>query len=395
MKKRMCIILAVACLMAFPLLADAESFGIFQGHIVDGALEEEESPIIQGHILDGVIAEDGAAKPNAAPNAPSYTVTFLPGDGATVKTESKTVTNGRAYGELPVPQREGYAFDGWRNASGAKVTANTIVNLSADQTLYAQWSVLTYEVRFDANGGSVKQISIDIPVGGDYGELPRPTRSGYAFSGWHTQRYGGTLVADHAALIFNADHTLYAHWTRLAAPPMEDYESADAFQDVPATSCYYAAVRWAVERGITSGTSPETFSPNDPCKRRHILTFLWRANGCPDTERVLNSVNPGTMWAYENALIPRDYLYSDEDASTRSDAVTYLWKLAGSPTEEASLKSIVSRFTDVSPESECAAAVAWALDKGITNGTTDTTFSPERVCTRGQIVTFLYRCYMA
>ena len=99
------------------------------------------------------------------------------------------------------------------------------------------------------------------------------------------------------------------------------------------------------------------------------------------------------MWAYENALIPRDYLYSDEDASTRSDAVTYLWKLAGSPTEEASLKSIVSRFTDVSPESECAAAVAWALDKGITNGTTDTTFSPERVCTRGQIVTFLYRCY--
>ncbi len=392
-KKRMCIIFAAAWLLAFPLFADAESFGIFQGHIVDGALEEEESPIIQGHIVDGVIAEDGAAKPNAVPNAPSYTVAFQPGDGASVGAASKTVTNGRAYGELPVPKREGYAFDGWLNASGAKVTANTIVSLSADQILYAQWSVLTYEVRFDANGGSVKQISVDIPIGGDYGELPRPTRTGYAFDGWYTLPRAGILVADHAALIRNADHTLYAHWTPLSAPSMENYASADAFRDVPVTSCYYAAVRWAVEQGITSGTSPETFSPNDPCKRRHILTFLWRANGCPDTERAFNAVNPGTMWAYENALIPRDYLYSDEESATRSDAVTYLWKLAGSPTEETSLKSVVSRFTDVSPESECAAAVAWALDKGITNGTTDTTFSPERVCTRGQIVTFLYRCY--
>lgn len=392
MKKRIdCMILALLWIMTFPVIAGAFSFGIFQGHILGGALEEEESPIIQGHIVDGVTAEDGDTVPEALPDAPSFTVFFLPGDGATVKDSSKTVTNGRAYGELPVPVRDGYVFDGWRDASGAKITANKVVNLSADQTLYAQWNVATCEVRFDANGGSVKRISIDIPLGGDYGELPRPVRTGYVFEGWYTQTVGGILAADHAPLIRDVDHTLYAHW---APAPVPAPLSAGDFEDVPVTSSYYEAVRWAVERGITSGTSPETFSPNEPCKLRHVLMFLWRANGCPDTERALSAVNPGTMWAYENALIPRDYLYRDEESATRSDAVTYLWKLAGSPPENASLQSILDRFADVSPQSDYAAAVAWALDNGITNGTTDTTFSPERVCTRGQIVTFLYRCYM-
>ena len=73
--------------------------------------------------------------------------------------------------------------------------------------------------------------------------------------------------------------------------------------------------------------------------------------------------------------------------------MTYLWKLAGCPEQDAAMKAVVNRFTDVPPDSDYAPAVAWALKTGITNGTTDTTFSPERVCTRGQIVTFLYRCY--
>ena len=372
--------------MALPLIAAASGFKPFQGYIVGGALDDDdESKIIQGHILGGVTAEDGAAKPEALPEASSFTVYFEPGDGAKVSPKSKTVTNGRAYGELPAPARDGYSFDGWRDASGARIAANKVVNLSANQTLYAQWNPMTCEVRFDANGGSVKRISIDIPVGGDYGELPRPVRAGYSFDGWH---FGATLISDYDPLILDDDHTLRAHWT-LAAALLD----AEDFEDVPAASSYYKAVRWAVERGITSGTSPETFSPNSPCKLRHVLMFLWRANSCPDTKRALDSVSPGTLWAYENGLIPFDILYNDEQACTRSDAVTYLWKLAGSPTGMASLQSTVNRFADVSPESDYAAAIAWALDNGITNGTTDATFSPDKTCTRGQIVTFLYRCY--
>ena len=368
--------------MAFPLIAGASGFKPFQGYMVGGALEEDESKIIQGHILGGVTAEDGAAKPEALPDAPpfAFTVFFDPGDGATVSPKSKTVTNGRAYGELPAPVRDGYAFDGWRDADGVKISANTVVSLSANQTLCAQWNPMSCEVRFDANGGSVKMVSIDIPVGGDYGELPRPVRTGYSFDGWY---FGVTPISDYAPLILDGDHTLCAHWT----------PDGSGFADVPAASSYYEAVRWAVERGITSGTSPETFSPNSPCKLRHVLMFLWRANGSSDTKRALDSVSPGTLWAYENGLIPFDILYNDEAACTRSDAVTYLWKLAGSPVGMASLQSTVNRFADVSPESDYAAAIAWALDNGITNGTTDATFSPDRVCTRGQIVTFLYRCY--
>ncbi|MBQ9493146.1 MAG: InlB B-repeat-containing protein [Oscillibacter sp.] len=395
MKKRMySVILALLCLTVSPFWAGAENLGIFQGHIVDGALEEEDSKIIQGHILDGVIAEDGdGADPNAAPqDVQTFTVTFLPNAvGATVPVENKQVTNGRAYGELPVPVRSHYEFQGWYTVSGYRVTANSVVNLTANQNLYAQWSVLKYEVTLDPNGGTAETASVEIPEGGVYGDLPRPVRSGYTFEGWYTQPRGGERVSKDSRA---ESRTLYAHWAVLPTlADMEDYSAMLVFQDVSTSSSYYPAVCWAVNRGITSGTSSETFSPNDPCKRRHILTFLWRANGCPEIEHALSSVSPGTLWAYENALIPIDILYHDEEASTRSDVVTYLWKLAGSPAEEASVRSVIGRFSDVSPESEYASAVAWALDSGITNGTTETTFSPERICTRGQIVTFLYRCY--
>jgi uncharacterized repeat protein (TIGR02543 family) len=404
-RRILCASLAVLCFLSFPFSVSADALKIFQGYMLGAAAEDGDEPSgedghvapsekdgpIPGYVLDGVTAEGG--DPANLPDAPSYTVTFQPGDGATVQRKTKTVTNGRAYGELPDAQKSGYALDGWFDASGAEISANTRVSLTGNQTLYAHWSVLTYEVRFDANGGSVKQISMDVPAGGDYGELPRPVRDGYAFDGWHTQAVGGERVVNYEPLLYGESHTLYAHWTALSAPLNADGDSAQAFQDVPATSCYYAPVRWAVERGITSGTSAETFSPNAPCKRRHILTFLWRANGSPATELALSSVTPAALWAYENAIIPAEILYRDEDAATRSDAVTYLWKLAGSPDAEASLKSVVSRFTDVAPESEYASAVAWALDHGITNGTTATTFSPDKTCTRGQIVTFLYRCY--
>ena len=427
-KKRICGA-AVALLWALScfLTAGAENFGIYQGYVVGSALEDEEGPqaiqghtvdnvgkdaeeseIIQGHILDGVTAENGASAPNPAQTAQSFTVTFAPNaPGASVSPTSKRVVNTRAYGKLPVPTREGYVFDGWQTKSGENVAANTVVNLNANQTLYAQWRVATVEVRFDANGGSLKVISMDIPIGGDYGELPQPVRGGYAFAGWYTQARGGRRVSNYDALTSTQDHTLYAHWAALAAAPTEpETYLTTVFEDVPTTSSYYPAVYWAVQRGLTSGTSAETFSPNEPCKRRHILTFLWRANGCPDPIGTLGGSGPsgtlnasdgiwakGAVWAYENQLIPTALAYNEEENSTRSDAVTYLWKLAGCPVEEASVQSIVARFTDVSPESEYASAVAWALETGITNGTTETTFSPDRICTRGQIVTFLYRCY--
>lgn len=164
------------------------------------------------------------------------------------------------------------------------------------------------------------------------------------------------------------------------------------FADVPGDSYCARPVAWAVEKGITTGTSETTFSPNQDCTVAQILTFLWRANGSPRPtgSNPFADVKSGdyyadaAVWAYEQGMIPGGTL-SGNTPCTRAMAVTYMWNAAGSPSAKA------TGFTDVSPESAYADAVAWAVERGVTFGTSATAFSPDNVCTRGQIVTFLYR----
>lgn len=164
------------------------------------------------------------------------------------------------------------------------------------------------------------------------------------------------------------------------------------FNDVMSDSYYAEPVSWAVEKKVTSGTSTTTFSPNDTCTNAQILTFLWRAKGfsIPTIQNPFDNINGNeyyanaSIWAYENGLTSGPS-FSENIPCTRSMVVTYLWKLAGSP------KSTSSSFSDISADASYASAVSWAVSKGITNGTSATTFSPNDTCTRGQIVTFLYR----
>lgn len=164
------------------------------------------------------------------------------------------------------------------------------------------------------------------------------------------------------------------------------------FNDVMSDSYYAEPVSWAVENKVTSGTSTTTFSPSDTCTNAQILTFLWRAKGfsIPTIQNPFDNVNGNeyyanaSIWAYENGLVSGPS-FSENIPCTRSMVVTYLWKLAGSP------KSTSSSFSDIPADASYASAVSWAVSKGITNGTSATTFSPNDTCTRGQIVTFLYR----
>lgn len=168
--------------------------------------------------------------------------------------------------------------------------------------------------------------------------------------------------------------------------------AAPAFADVPQGAYYAQAVGWAVEKGITTGTGPSTFSPDSTCSTAEILTFLWRAVGspAPDGASPFPDVAEGAYyaqaaaWAREQGLVSGASFQGDRPA-TRSDTVTYLWKLAGSPAAPA------APFDDVPAGADYAAAVAWAVQEGITTGTGDTTFDPDAICTRGQIMTFLYR----
>lgn len=147
------------------------------------------------------------------PASVTYPVTFNP-NGGTVSTKSKNVTIGKTYGTLPTPTRTGYEFDGWytQETGGTKVTATTSVGTDPPTTLYAHWIDKKYTVTLDANGGTVSMASRTATYGSKYPALPAPTREGYTFDGWYTQKTGGTKVDDNTTVTTAANHTLYAHW---------------------------------------------------------------------------------------------------------------------------------------------------------------------------------------
>ena len=167
------------------------------------------------------------------------------------------------------------------------------------------------------------------------------------------------------------------------------------FVDVP-TGAYYAdAVAWAVEQGITSGTSTSTFSPDASCTRAQMVTFLWRAAGSPKTagSNPFEDVQSGSyyydavLWAVANSITSGTSAttFAPDATVTRGQTVTFLYRAAGAPASSG------SSFGDVAADAYYADAVAWAVAEGITSGTGDNQFSPDAACTRGQIVTFLYR----
>ena len=168
------------------------------------------------------------------------------------------------------------------------------------------------------------------------------------------------------------------------------------FNDVTVRDYFYDAVKWAVDRGITSGTSRYTFSPDAPCTRAQVVTFLWRAAGCPQPTSKSNPFTDvraddyfytAVLWAVENGITngTSAKTFSPDATVTRAQVVTFLWRANGQPAAGN------SGFADVSADKYYATAVAWAVSQRITTGTGFGVFSPDAACTRAQIVTFLYR----
>lgn len=173
-------------------------------------------------------------------------------------------------------------------------------------------------------------------------------------------------------------------------------EAAPKFDDVKSGAFYFDAVQWAVENGITNGTGKNTFSPNDVCSRYQIVMFLWRAAGQPEAKAAVSfaDVKPGDIfyeavqWAVERGITKgtSSTIFSPFAPCTRGQIVTFLYRSAGSPKVSGACN-----FSDVSSGSFCRDAVIWASSEGITNGTSAGRFSPNEGCTRAQVVTFLYR----
>ena len=178
---------------------------------------------------------------------------------------------------------------------------------------------------------------------------------------------------------------------------MEDNAMLNFFVDVPADAYYYDAVLWAAEEGITGGVDDTHFAPNATCTRAQAVTFLWRAAGSPapkSSEMPFEDVAAGSyyydavLWAVENGITDGTSAttFSPDAVCSRGQIVTFLWRSQKSPASDS-----VNPFTDVAADAYYNSAVLWAVKEDITNGTSSTTFSPDADCTRAQIVTFLWR----
>lgn len=237
----------------------------------------------------------------------------LNANGGKVSPASKVVTYGKTYGTLPTPTRTGYDFDGWytRQSSGIKVDKNTSVGTNPPTTLYAHWKGKTYTVSLDANGGTVGMKSRTATYGSEYPALPAPTRTGYSFDGWYTQKTGGTKVDDNTTVTTAANHILYAHWHLTPAQAPYDVELTMN----PTTGVYGERIFHRVSAGSNTAHTTET---------------TWYAcdengdNGIPITDENGDPTYPKTPTAgvhYYYVLVTATRKDNGLQASTKSNVV--------------------------------------------------------------------------
>lgn len=307
-----------------------------------------------------------------------------------------------------------------------------IENLQDNMTYTVAAEKILFTITLDANGGKVSgedSTTLKTDETDKLTSLPKATRSGYTFDGWFTAENAGDQVSTDT--IFKKDTTIYAHWTKVSTPsgggggggggkvttpeqptapttPTEPKDDTDNPKDSEETTknpfldvadgAYYAdAVLWAVKNGITGGTSATTFSPDAPCTRAQAVTFLWRAAGSPapsSTEMPFADVPAdayyynAVLWAVENGITggTSENTFSPDTNCSRGQIVAFLWRSKQSPKVAAE-----NPFMDVNAADYYHDAVLWAAENGITGGTGANAFSPDAPCTRAQIVTFLYR----
>ena len=260
-----------------------------------------------------------------------------------------------------------------------------------------------------------KLAAIQIPVDANFDYLYQQTLDLNALSISYKDQYGdpwteiptltwtcddeGVTITDGVLTVPSAGvYTVTASAGDITSNTLTITVTDSSFVDVPADVYYYDAVLWAARNGITVGMDDTHFAPNATCTRAQVVTFLWRAAGSPAPE---SSTMPFTdvatdayyydavLWAVENGctLGTTTTTFAPNATCTRAQIVTILWRSQASPAADS-----VNPFTDVASDAYYYDAVLWAVENGITLGTTDTTFSPDADCTRAQIVTFLYRC---
>ena len=335
----------------------------------------------------------------------TYTVTFN-GNGG-VPSVIRMATIDQKLPELPTATHSGrYSFDGWytEKNGGTKITTATLFD--KDTTVYAHWTytgstggggVTTYPITvLNAKNGTVAASHKTAPKGATITLTVAPDKD-FVMDGLAVVDGAGAAIK--LTDLGNGKYTFIMPGSKVTvSAEFVEEQAASIFADVPADAYYAKAVEWAVKTGITNGKANGLFGSNDPCTRAQIVTFLWRAAGSPapkGTAKVPADVLPGSYcydavaWALENGITNglADGTFGVNNTCTRGQSVTFLYRAMGTA------PTTVNGFTDVESNAFCAEAVAWAVENGVTNGTSASTFSPSNGCTRAQIVTFLFRAY--
>ena len=242
-----------------------------------------------------------------------------------------------------------------------------------------------------SEGGSVSPYGTILALAGKDQTLTFVPDDGYRVSALYIDGSRVPTAESYTFKRVNSTHTVEVIFAKIGEIAASD------FDDVPDDGYYKDAVDWAVDRGITVGASATKFDPNGICTRAQAVTFLWRALGKPAAKNTAMSFTDvaadayyrdAVLWAVENRIVlgVSETKFDPDGICTRAQIVTLLWRAAESPAAGSA-----NPFTDVAADAYYADAVLWAVGKEITIGTSGTTFSPNRICTRAEIVTFLYR----
>ena len=334
-----------------------------------------------------------------------YTITFnVNGGNGTIPPQT---TSGQKLSSLPTATHSGsYSFVGWYTAASGGTQITTAYVFSANTTVYAHWTYTggsvgvgsytpSYTVSVDktengtitvspksASKGSIVTITVKPDKGYTLETLRALDMSGYAME----------LTENNGRFTFK----MPASAVIVKATFMDDNTMLNFFVDVKASDYFYDAVLWAAEKGVTSGADALHFSPNAPCTRAQIVTFLWRAAGSPAPKNMSSFADvpadafyaKAVAWAVETGITggTGDGKFSPDATCTRAQAVTFLYRASGAPAVSGN-----AAFSDVATNAYYAAAVKWAEKNGITGGIGGGLFGSNDNCTRAQIVTFLYR----
>ena len=303
--------------------------------------------------------------------------------------------------------KSGYTFNGWTSDDVTVLSASSknasFVMPDKDVTVKASWvyngggssgggyTYYTIKATAGVNGSISPTGNVSVREGRDQTFTITPNK-GYAVAKVLIDSKNVGAVKSYTFENVKKNHTIEVVFMKASGNPQ-----TGVFVDVPEGSYYEEAVNWAVEKGITTGTDATHFSPDGICTRAQAVTFLWRAAGSPAAKSAVmpfTDVKAGSyyydavLWAVENGITKgtSETMFSPDATCSRAQIVTFLWRSQKSPAA-----GTANPFTDVKASAYYADAVLWAVKEDVTKGTTNTTFSPDANCTRAQIVTFIWR----